>query len=579
MLSKAQFEDVPKELLWDHCNGQCKSGTDEPAQCACSRVPLQSAFDNDSIVFVGGGLSSIEAAKLVIRAGKKPLLLERSAFLGGIWVSAANPESRVQVDPVSFRAVEKIDSPIVSEPDESNPFDSGYPTRAVVLQRLAADVVAAGIKQRTLFNVEVIGFKRLDGEKIELRVRQNGTDGFHRPEASWPKPDPPCPCCKAADGEYSVIVKQLHIRSGSLTHGLHRGFSLSYPRAAEYGGKLRRGIGGDITLPEFKDQRVVIVGMGAFGVENARRALRGGAKSVTILSRRFDKLLFPERISYLLRSRLQADDAFEDAKLTQMWRDVFSIVEQGAKATGLDRVILTPKSVRKVDGENHFIFSRGLPSMSSNCLYLAHHYGLVSILEDEIDSFDGDGSVGLVTKKGQKIDADVLLLCLGFGTDETVLDGHVVSDSFFVDGTSTITHNLRGDRVNGQNLIGAKVKASNFLISYYEDAQEYERSILRMNEEPKVFEELKNLEPSRNYGVVSSVDYFSTLVLSDKLARLTDPEMVRILEENRNVRADMYENLLSEADFLALDERNWNRLSEHFAALTGKAVLKYPFEK
>ena len=55
-------------------------------------------------------------------------------------------------------------------------------------------------------------------------------------------------------------------------------------------------------LDEFAGQRVVIVGMGAFAVENTRRALRGGAKSVTVLSRRFDKLLFPERISYVLRN-------------------------------------------------------------------------------------------------------------------------------------------------------------------------------------------------------------------------------------------------------------------------------------
>lgn len=76
-------------------------------------------------------------------------------------------------------------------------------------------------------------------------------------------------------------------------------------------------MGGDVSLEDFQGKRVVVVGMGAFGVENVRRALRGGASSVTLLSRRFDKLLFPERVSYLLRSRLQASDAFEDENLVR----------------------------------------------------------------------------------------------------------------------------------------------------------------------------------------------------------------------------------------------------------------------
>ena len=70
----------------------------------------------------------------------------------------------------------------------------------------------------------------------------------------------------------------------------------------KYKGKIRFGIGDDVTLPEFQDQRVVVVGMGAFGVENVRRALRGGARQVMLLSRKFDKLLFPERISYVVHA-------------------------------------------------------------------------------------------------------------------------------------------------------------------------------------------------------------------------------------------------------------------------------------
>lgn len=237
MFSAGQFKDVPRSLCWEHCRGSCQEKPTEsdsqnsaPRQCSCSRQPLLNAFEEHTVVFVGGGLSSIEAAKIVLKEGGRPLLLERSAFLGGIWVTAANPESRVQVDPVSFRAVDD-ESPVVQERDTANPFDSCYPTRATVLQRLASSVEKAGLRERTLFNTEVLDFEKVnDGSgRIRLRVRQNSTHGFNRPSCRWPdqgNDSNKCPCCESADGVYTVFVRQLHLRTGSLTHGLHRGLDL-----------------------------------------------------------------------------------------------------------------------------------------------------------------------------------------------------------------------------------------------------------------------------------------------------------------------------------------------------------------
>ena len=99
-----------------------------------------------------------------------------------------------------------------------------------------------------------------------------------------------------------------------------------------------------------------------------------------------------------------------------------------------------------------------------------------------------------------------------------------------------------------------------------------------MNAAPEVFEEFKALNPDRNFGVVSSVDYFTTLELSDKLLRVKDPVVASLLEENRQVRASMYDELLPERDFIALDRENWERLSNYFATKTGKEVLLYPFD-
>jgi hypothetical protein len=145
------------------------------------------------------------------------------------------------------------------------------------------------------------------------------------------------------------------------------------------------------------------------------------------------------------------------------------------------------------------------------------------------------------------------------------------------------------------------LQASNFLISYYEDAQEYERCIQRLNQDgdgadgggggggggdgggggggggAAVFAEFQATEPVGNYSRVCKVDYFTTLQLSDKLAGLSDPGMQRIFAGNRATRRALYERCLPESAFVAHDKANWLKLARHFAARTGKPVLDYPF--
>ena len=61
-----------------------------------------------------------------------------------------------------------------------------------------------------------------------------------------------------------------------------------------------------------------------------------------------------------------------------------------------------------------------------------------------------------------------------------------------------------------------------------------------MNENVAVFHELQELEPVDSWGVVSAVDYFSTLELSRKLTELQDPQVASMLTENRRTRQAMY---------------------------------------
>eukprot|EP01104_Vermistella_antarctica_P008018 TRINITY_DN1992_c0_g1_i3.p1 TRINITY_DN1992_c0_g1~~TRINITY_DN1992_c0_g1_i3.p1 ORF type:complete len:422 (-),score=47.25 TRINITY_DN1992_c0_g1_i3:891-2156(-) len=348
------------------------------------------------LCFVGGGLSTIEAVAICIEKGLSCVVIEKNTHFGGVWCSAANTESRIQVDPISFRPIE--DRTAVRVPNPDDPFDSMYPGRDEVLQRMGSTVVKHGLHRITLFKTEVVKFCTLSSGLVRVTLRPcNGGDNN---EAS----------------QYTIDFKELHIRTGSLSD--HRGGGHGYPGEQEvFQGTVARGIGNDVHVNALTDKNVVIVGMGAFAVENVRRSLGAGAKSITVLSRKFDKLLFPERATYTLRRMLQKDNPYSDENITQMWRQVYGLVETVAQATGLEDIILNDECVRTVQDEKHFVFTNGLPSMSSNTMFLAAHYGLVTILEDEVESLEADT---VVTKKGKHLPSDVLLKCIGFSTGDEI---------------------------------------------------------------------------------------------------------------------------------------------------------------
>jgi hypothetical protein len=159
------------------------------------------------------------------------------------------------------------------------------------------------------------------------------------------------------------------------------------------------------------------------------------------------------------------------------------------------------------------------------------------------------------------------------------MNGHLLQDSWLVDGCVHATMNLRGDRVNGTNILGANARGQHFLISYYEDAQEYERAFALLNRYPEALRELRAMEGGRNWMLPATVDYFTTLDLSRKLALLTHPAMRDMLEQNRRTRQDMYSRHLPPDKFKRLDKEAWTKMSLFLAAKAGaENVIEYPFD-
>jgi cation diffusion facilitator CzcD-associated flavoprotein CzcO len=337
---------------------------------------VDEAFARSVICVVGAGLSGIEAAKIFSKDEPRPVLvLEKGDYIGGVWVRAANIESRVQVDPVSFAPIE--DPQPVREPCVADVFDTMARPRAEVLKRLAEDARGLNIAFRT----EVLWFEVLPASvRVRLLLRNGAV--------------------------VQTEVAQLHVRTGCLDVPI----ASCFPRAEVFRGRLAAGVGSDVALADFANKRVVIVGMGAFAVENVRRALQGGAATITMVARSY-KPLFPEYATYQLRRKM-AETAMDDYdSFVKMWRNVHQILSTGAHACGAEAISLNEETVRLIDGEPSILFANGVPPMSCNTLLLALGYGACHIVRGTVASFTEDG---VTLSSGRTLGADMVVLCLGF---------------------------------------------------------------------------------------------------------------------------------------------------------------------
>ena len=86
-------------------------------------------------------------------------------------------------------------------------------------------------------------------------------------------------------GQQPVKTKEtfasVHVRTGSLSTPRKP----SFPGIEKYKGRWCMGVSNGLEAMPVKGNNVLVIGMGAFAIENAKRAIELGAKKVTLLSR------------------------------------------------------------------------------------------------------------------------------------------------------------------------------------------------------------------------------------------------------------------------------------------------------
>jgi len=187
------------------------------------------------------------------------------------------------------------------------------------------------------------------------------------------------------------------------------------------------GTKNDISMTEMQGKNVVIIGGGETAVQNVHRALQAKAKSVTMIIR--SKRLMMPSIAAMELGRIYASNCIDPKNLQGAYKKAFQAAESYWRATGTKEMF--GSSMKLLNGSPHLKLKHGLGSFNADALMLAHYHELVNVVYDHIQHIEPNG---VKVASGTVFNADVIISCVGYKADTSILDDHILHNSFFVDG-------------------------------------------------------------------------------------------------------------------------------------------------
>jgi thioredoxin reductase/aryl carrier-like protein len=339
-----------------------------------SRVVRKNIADNNQtlsdlpVLVIGAGIGGLSFARQLEKAGLSVIIMDKADRVGGVWHSLANISSKLQIDSPAY----DFDSTFMPSSGDHR-WKSSFPQQGEILN--GCENIADSMFGAIYLKTHVQKVKKLNDMEYEVTYRRDGREQFMK---------------------VSGVI--------TMTGGLHRPVLNTFPNENKFGGHIGLGIANDTPLHLFKDASVVIVGHGAFAVENMRTAFENGAKHVTILCRR-RQLVFSTFCNWLLNSN----------KGVMPVTDVVEIMRPFYKACGINIEDL-PSISRDNTGE--LMLDQTTVPAGSDLYFLAQMLGKLDIVVDEATSFTSDA---VLTKDGHKIKANVFLKCLGSHTDDSII--------------------------------------------------------------------------------------------------------------------------------------------------------------
>jgi hypothetical protein len=307
------------------------------------------------VAIIGAGITGIYAANRLKDAGISYAVLEKRDRVGGIWSQYANTTSQVNSSECSYRLFEK---------NARSNRDHSY-TREM-LEDIA--LLTEDIKDHLYLETEVTKIsKRENGYTVN--IRRHGHESII---------------------ESTGVILAINDRVGPPRE-------IAWKNQEAFSGQVVSGISDGARGIDWRDKNVVIVGMGAFAIENARTALEAGARHVTVVCRRHGTIC-PKIIDYL-NFATPYDDAFKHDKKSNMrnmmyWKKLYDLSGATQPECWMGKV--------KHDGHTISV---------SDIWFIAHYLKKIATVTGEISDMTAD----TVVVSGQHhIDADIVVNCVGF---------------------------------------------------------------------------------------------------------------------------------------------------------------------
>ncbi|CAE8590436.1 unnamed protein product [Polarella glacialis] len=310
------------------------------------------------VVVVGAGMLGLYMAVTLTRRGFKVVVLEQRMIIGGIWSMYANSHSQVNSSEGGYSLKDIL--------GESGANRDHATAREMItdIAKLAKEVDAStccGVK------VERIA-KHGDGW---MTISQTEHGGTH---------------ITSSRGVVLAINDRVGIPR-QMTWAGQEGFR----------GIVTTGTNDNLANVDWRGKRVVVVGMGAFAIENTRTALEHGADHVTVVVRRHGTVC-PKIIDYLnfvkpFDAEFQHDST-TNIKQMHQWSSLY-------RKSGATIPECWPEEIKH---EGHTI-------SVSDLWFVGHHMGKLCTKVATVDHFDAGG---IHLSDGSRLDADIVVVCVGF---------------------------------------------------------------------------------------------------------------------------------------------------------------------
>jgi len=477
------------------------------------------------VVIVGAGLLGLVTAHRCLEAGFTVAVLEQRPLVGGIWSMYANGTSQVNSSEGGYCFKEFIG-------DAGGKFGDNrdHSTAAEILRDMAK--LGDSLKEHIFTCVKVM---KVLGKAGEYTVAFQDSGGL---------------VTTAAVTQCRGVVLCINDRVG-----LPR--PLAAPMVGKFQGIVADGTADSLAGIDWKGKRVVIVGMGAFAVENVRTALEHGAAQVTVVARRHGTIC-PKVIDYLNFVKPWDEnykhDTQTNVKQFLRWKQLYA-------AAGCTTPSCWPKQVKE-DGHTISV---------SDVWFIGHHMKKLSTRTGSIASIETDG-VRITSQ--EFIPCDIVVGCIGFERSNYLVE--------YLTGRTSVTSANYLDK-DMMYLADAEIDEGAFNSFFGSSVLEYGKFFSNVYVEGLKRGEVlgERLWGSDTVSVPISERKWNQYIAAAQKLIGTDPAIAAHARTQVDVRTEHFWRTMPPKSFVAVNKKEWEELHQRLNGglpVPKEAQLKYFFE-